>query len=589
MRQFFKIFFASLLAFVLGVIVVFFLIIAIISAMISGAGESKVTMTDNSVLMISLSDDVKERTSNNPLSNFNIGNMSAHNQAGMNDILKCIKKAADDSRIEGIYIDASSMQAGMAQTEEIRNAIIKFKKSKKFVYAYADEYSQNAYYLATAADKIYVNPQGAVELHGLMTQLMFFKGTFDKLEIEPILIRHGKYKSAGETFVMDHMSEENRKQVASFVDDIWNNIKTEIAASRGLSPEEVENISDSLKVRSASDALKFHLVDKVAYYDQFIKDVNKISGTNDDVKLNTITLGKYKDVPAPTKEKFTTDRIAVIYASGEIHSGEGDDETIGSDRIAQAIRKARLDKNVKAIVLRVNSPGGSALASEVIWREATLAGSSKPLVVSMSDLAASGGYYISCGAKKIFAQPNTITGSIGVFGLMFNAQNMLKNKLGITTDGYKTGLYTDLGLPTRPMTKAEEFIIQQSVDSVYDVFTQRVSEGRSIAKTDVDSLGQGRVWSGSSAIANNLVDTLGGLDDAVAYAAKLARIDNYRIKELPEQKEAFEQIVEDLSGEASVWYEKKQLGEEAKYLKALRKALKSSGVQTRMDFDIELR
>jgi protease-4 len=588
MRQFFKFFFASLIAFIIGIFVVFFLIAGLISAMISGAGETKATMTDRAVLKISLAEPVSERTSANPFKHFDISSMESHQQAGMNDILKSIEKAAADSRIKGIYIDASDVQSGMAQTEEIRTALINFKKSGKFVYAYADAYSQKAYYLSSVADKIYINPQGALELHGLMTQLMFFKGAFEKLEVEPILIRHGKYKAAGETFVLDKMSDENKQQVASFVNDIWNNIAGQIAASRKISAEEVHNISDSLLVRTASDAYKYKLVDRLAYYDEFLKDLHAASGTGTEDKPEIIALNKYKDVPSG-KQKFSSDKIAVIYAEGEITSGDGDEGTIGADKTAAAIRKARNDDNIKAIVLRVNSPGGSALASEVIWRETLLAGRQKPLVVSMSDLAASGGYYISCGAQKIFTQRNTITGSIGVFGLLFNAQNLLKNKLGITVDGYKTGLYTDLGLPTKPMSKAEELIIQASVDSIYAVFTHRVSDGRNIPQARVDSLGQGRVWSGTAAISNHLADTIGGLQDAIAYAAKLVKLDNYRLKELPEQKDAIKELLENFSGDAAIWFENHELGEQAVYLKALRNAASRQGIQMHLGYDINFK
>jgi protease IV len=586
MKEFFKIFFASLLALFFGVFVIFLIITWLISAVVSSAGETNVAMSDNVILKITLDYTVPERTSANPFRNFDFNTMEGHLPSGMNDILKCIEKASADIRIRGIYIDASSVQSGMAQTEEIRNALIDFKKSGKFIYAYADEYSQNAYYLSSVADRIYVNPQGFVELHGLMTQLMYFKGTFEKLEIEPVLIRHGKFKSAGETYVLDKMSDENRTQIASFVDDIWNNMKSQISTSRKISETEIENIADSLKVRTAYDALKNKLVDRAVYFDQFISDINEASGTGSSSKMETISINKYKDVKPDIKPKFTTDRIAVIYAQGEITGGEGDEETIGAASTAEAIRKARLDKNIKAIVIRVNSPGGGALASEVIWREAILAGKSKPLVVSMSDVAASGGYYISCGAAKIFAQKNTITGSIGVFGVLMNAQKMLKNKLGITVDGYKTGLYTDLGLPTKPISKAEELIVQQAVDTIYQVFIQRVSDGRNINIAQVDSLGEGRVWSGKSALANNLIDSIGGLNDAIKYAAKMARLDNYRLKELPEQKDVFAEFVTSLSGEATSYFETKEFGEHARYIKSLRAALYSQGIQMRMDYDI---
>ncbi len=589
MKQFLKFFLASFLAFIIGIFFLIFIIGGMISVLISGAGDKEVTMNTNSILKISLSEPVPERTSSNPFENFDFSSMENHQQSGMNDLLQNIEKATTDSRIKGIYIDANSVEAGMAQSEELRNALLKFRKSGKFVYAYADAYSQKAYYLSSAADKIYLNPQGALELHGMMTQLMFLKGAFEKLEIEPILIRHGKYKSAGETFVLDKMSDENRQQVASFVNDIWLNMLQGISSERKISVNELQLIADSLKARTAYAALNLKLVDKLAYYDEFINDINSKAGSGSSSKLETISINKYKKVAPEDKKKFTTDRIAVIYAEGEIVDGEGDERSVGAYRTAEAIRKARTDDKVKAIVLRVNSPGGSALASEIIWRETILAGKEKPLVVSMSDLAASGGYYISCGAAKIFTQKNTITGSIGVFGLLLNAQNMLKNKLGITIDGYKTNTYTDLGLPTKPMSKGEQLIIQASVDSVYDVFTSRVSTGRKILKTTVDSLGQGRVWSGNAALKSGLADTTGGLQDAIAYAASLAKIDNYRLKELPEQEDAFKSLLSDFSGDAATWFEAKQLGTNAAYLKTMREIMQTQGVRMHLGYEINFK
>lgn len=588
MKQFFKIFFATLLAFITGIVLLVFIFFGIVSLIIAGAGDKKVTVKNNSILEIHLPDPVSERSSSNPFRNFDLNSMKPHNQPGMNDILKCIKNAAKDDRIKGIYINATVYNSGLSNTEELRNALLEFKKSKKFVYAYADYYSQGSYYLASVADKIYVNPQGAVELKGLMTQLLFFKGTFEKLDIQPTLIKHGKYKSAGETFVRESMSEENRMQIAAFVDDIWNNMALQIASSRSLQTADVNDIADSLMVRSAHDALRYKLVDRVSYYDEFISDVNRITGNDKNEKLETITLSRYRQADLPVKEKFTTDRIAVIYASGSIGSGDGDEETIGSDKIAQAIRKARLDKDVKGIVMRVNSPGGSALASEVIWREALLASKEKPLAVSMSDVAASGGYYISCGAERIFANPNTITGSIGVFGLLLNAEPMLKNKLGITVDGYKTGEFTDLGLPTGPVSKAEEMIVQQMVDSIYITFAHRVSDARKMKIEMVDSLGQGRVWSGVDALSNGLIDQHGGLYDAIHYVAGRAEIDNYRLRELPEQKDPFETLLEDFSAGAMAFLEGSNQTEHAIYIRTLKKLREYTGVQMRMEWDIEL-
>lgn len=588
MRQFIKTFFAALLALIAGTVILFFIFIGIVSLAISSGSSKEVVLTTNTVLKISLDNELNERSSNNPLDMFDLKSMHARKQPGLQDIIACISKAAKDDKIKGIYIDLQQVQGGMAMLEELRNALLDFKKSKKFIYAYAESYSQGAYYIASTADKIYLNPQGMVELHGLMMETMFFKGTLDKLEVQPQLIRHGKFKSAGETYTNDKMSAENKIQVAAFVDNIWDNIASQVAASRKMTTTELKQIADSLLARNADDALKYNLVDKLAYYDQFTSDINALLGKKKDDKLVTITLNKYKNNANSVKTKYTADRIAVIYATGEIESGEGSDDKIGADDLAATIKKARTDENVKAIVLRVNSPGGSALASEIIWREIVLAANTKPLVASMSDVAASGGYYISCAANKIVAQPNTITGSIGVFGLVFNAQNLLRNKLGITIDGYKTGMYTDLGSMSRPLSPVELKIMQTEVDRVYDTFAHRVSDGRKIPVTLVDSLGQGRVWCGTDALKHHLVDTLGGLKDAIKIAAKMAGVEHYRIKELPEKKKAFQQIMEDLSDNAQIWIEEKELGEQGIYLKAMRSLLKAAGIQTRLEYEFNL-
>ena len=385
------------------------------------------------------------------------------------------------------------------------------------------------------------------------------------------------------------MKTVNRKQIATFVDAIWNNITLKIAQSRKMDQQQVKLIGDSLLAQSAEDALNLKLVDRLAYKDEFIADVNVKLGETKNEKLNLITLRKYNHAEEKNKMKFTTDRIAVIYANGEIGSGKGSESKIGADDLSKAIRDARNDSKVKAIVLRVNSPGGSSLASEIIWREVKLASSAKPTVVSMGNLAASGGYYISCAANKIVAQPNTLTGSIGVFGLLYNAQNMLKNKLGITTDTYKTGTYTDLGTVTRPLTTGETAIIQKEVNKIYDTFTKRVSDGRGIAQADVDSIGQGRVWSGTDALRLHLVDTLGGINDAIAMAARMAKLDNYRIKELPEESEPFQKIMEDMSEEAHIDFLKKSLTDEQyKILKASEIIGNTKGIQSLMLYNLKI-
>lgn len=577
-----------MLGFVLGTVLLFILFLVIVSAAVSSAGKKETVVSDNSVLHLQLDQVLKERSSANPLEGFNFSNFESNNQPGLNDILKSIHKAEKDDNIKGIYIDLPFINGGIASVEEIRNAILHFRKSGKFVYAFADNYTQGSYYLASSADKIYLNPEGQLALHGLAAQLMFFKGTLEKLEIEPQVIRHGKFKSAIEPFILDKMSDENRQQIAGLINPIWQHMTDEISKARGIKPADIQLMADSLTIRSAQDALQGKLVDKLAYFDEFSAELNAKAGIGKDEKLNLVSLSSYKNVPEKRDKgsKIAKDKIAVVYAVGSISDGQGNDEEIGSNRIAEAIRSARKDEKIKAIVLRVNSPGGDALASEEIWREVVLAKKSKPLIVSMGDLAASGGYYISCGADQIVAQPNTITGSIGVFGLLFNTGNMLKNKLGITTDTYKTNTYTDMGSGTRALTSSERAILQSEVDRIYDLFTRRVADGRKMKQSNVDSIGQGRVWSGADAIKIGLVDTLGGIETAIAIAAKKAGVTDYRITQLPEQKDPFEVILSDLSGAAKTYVMKEETGDSYVYLKAMQSILKREGMQAWSPLDI---
>ncbi|MFM7014919.1 MAG: signal peptide peptidase SppA [Bacteroidota bacterium] len=585
MKEFFKTVLATMVGVILASVVGFFLFVFLIVALVSSGDKKEEKLKDNSVLHIQLSEPVKERTSKNPFDNFDFGSFSSKkSQPGLNDILQEIKYAKTDEHIKGIFLDVPSVSMGMATMEEIRNALIDFKSSRKFIYAYAENYTQGAYYLVSVADKIYLNPQGSLTLNGLSTQIMFYKGTLDKLEIEPQIIRHGKFKSAVEPFIRENMSEENREQVAGFINPIWNHITTNIATARKLTVEGINQMADSLKISEASDALNYKLVDKLAYYDEFLGDLNAKVGNKNDEAPEFITLNKYKNTAISTST--APDKIAVIYANGEISGGEGDDDKIGSETLASTIAEARKDDKVKAIVLRVNSPGGDALASDVIWREVTLAKKVKPVVVSMGDLAASGGYYISCAANKIVAEPTTLTGSIGVFGLMFNAQNMFKNKLGVTFDTYKTNSYGDIGTMSRPMTESEKLIIQRSVDQVYNTFTSRVAEGRKMTQASVDSIGQGRVWSGVDAKRIGLVDEIGNINDAIKSAAALAKINEYRIKSMPEQKEPFEEIMSGFSEEAKTWYFQSTLGDQYFILKELQSIKAKQGVQARTFYNV---
>jgi protease-4 len=588
MKQFFKIFFASMLGFIFGLGLLFFLFIVIISMSVSSLKNDEVIVSENSILHIRLDFPLKDRSSNNPFENFNLNRFEAKHSIGLNDILKNIKKASKDDKIKGIYLDVTSLEGGIASIDEIRNALLQFRKSGKFIYAFADYYTQGGYYLASAADKIYLNPEGSVGLTGLAAQLMFFKGTLEKLEVEPQVIRHGKFKSAIEPFILDKMSDENRAQIRAFVDPMWEHLSKSICLQRKISTDDFKLIVDSMKARTAADAKELKLVDELAYFDEFTAALNKKIGKKTDEKIKLVSLGRYKKSPEPkgTGATFPKDKIAVIFASGSISNGDGDDESIGSDKLSDAIRSARKDEKIKAIVLRVNSPGGDALASEEIWREVLLAKKAKPVIVSMGDVAASGGYYISCAADKIVVQENTLTGSIGVFGLLFNAEKMLKNKLGITTDVYKTNPFTDMGSIARPLTPSEQLILQQEVDRIYDVFTRRVAEGRKLTQPQVDSIGQGRVWAGAKAIEIGLADTLGGLETAIDIAAAKAGIKEYRITQLPEQKDPFQAMLQDFSTEVSTKVTMEQTGESYKYIKAIKEILHLNGVQALSPYSV---
>jgi protease-4 len=417
---------------------------------------------------------------------------------------------------------------------------------------------------------------------------MFYKGLLDKIEVETQVIRHGRFKSAVEPFILDKMSNDNRLQTRGFMQSIWNFMLNNIATSRKLSFEELNTLANNFSIREPEDAIKYKLIDKLVYKDEVLEELKTLTGvTKKEDSPQLITLSKYSKGPSLEKKSLKDAQIAIIYASGEIESGEGASDKIGSETVSKAIREARLNDKIKAIVLRVNSPGGSALASEVIWREAELANKVKPVVVSMGDVAASGGYYISAASRKIFASPNTITGSIGVFGLIFNAQKMLNNKLGITIDTVKTNRLSDFGSMSRPLTAEEKQIFQQGVEKVYDTFTKRVANGRKMEQANVDSIGQGRVWSGVEAKNIGLVDEFGGLNDAIAAAAKMANLSKYRTVELPKQKDPFKEILSELGNEAETKYLNYKLGDEAKYFNKAQDLLKMQGIQARLPYVID--
>jgi len=588
MKQFFKYMFASALGLIVGIFLIIMLG-AIIGA--SMGGEEEVEVKDNSVLRIDLSVPILEQGNDNPFQGLSPFNFKPQESIGLNQILKALENAAKDEHIKGIYLDMNGVECGMATATEIRNGLLKFKESGKFIVAYSEVYSQKEYYLASVADELWLNPAGLVEWRGLASQIMFFKNMLEKLEVEPQVIRYGKFKSAVEPFMLDKMSEANRLQTSTYVNALWDVMVEGIAESRGTTVAELDSIADFALVQDAKDALEQGLVDSLVYKDQVLADLRtRLGVTEADGKINSIDITKYKSVPTVRTEGekdkgLAKDKVAVIYANGSIESGEGSDDAMGSETISKLLRKAREDKDVKAVVLRVNSPGGSALASDVMWRETVLIKQAgKPFIVSMGDVAASGGYYISCAADTIVAQPNTITGSIGVFGLLPNAQKMLNNKLGINIDTVKTNRYADLGSIFRPLTDGERQIIQNGVNDIYHDFIGKVAEGRGMTTADIDSIGQGRVWSGRDALRIGLVDVLGGLDVAVKIAAEKAKLTDYRTFEMPEMKDPFEKFIADLKGDAEETAMRERLGQYYPFLKDIEELARMKGVQARLPF-----
>lgn len=588
MKQFFKFMFASILGFFISIILLGIGAFAIIAIAISSADSDKtVEVSKNSVLYLDLNQPITERTPKNPFGGIPILGGQDKSGIGLYDFINAIKSAKTDDNIKCIYLNVSSPNAGMATMREVRNALIDFKKSGKKILAYSEVYSQAAYYLASAADKVYLNPAGDLEFKGFDNEITFFKGTLEKLGIEAQVIRVGNYKSAVEPFILDKMSDYNRKQVTAYLNGLYNTFLGDISASRKVQQDSLYSIADKFKIQSPQDAVRYKLVDGLEYKDEILEQLKKLSGRTKKEKIKSITINNYaKNNKSEGSDK---DEVAVIYANGDIVGGEGSDEQIGSERISRAIRAARLDDNIKAVVLRVNSPGGSALASDVIWREIVLTKKEKPVIASFGDVAASGGYYIGCAADSIFVQPNTITGSIGVFGIIPNFQNLLTNKLGVTFDGVKTGEYANFPSATRPMTAGERFIMQKQLDRIYATFVSHVADGREKSKTYIDSIGGGHVWVGTDAVHIGLADKLGSFDDAIAAAAKKANLKNYKVVAYPEMIDPLKALLEEGTDRVKTYYAKQELGENYTLYKQMKKVLGMTGIQARMPFAAEIK
>ncbi|PTN08359.1 signal peptide peptidase SppA [Mangrovibacterium marinum] len=584
MRNFLKYTLATIVGVLIAGIIGFFLLIGLFSAIIS-LSDKPVVVEENSVLLLDFKKAIVERAVDNPFDSFAVPYMGSTGQMGLDDILECIEKAKTDDNIRGIYLNPGMIRAGMASLEEIRHALLDFKESGKFIYAYGDAFSQKAYYLVSVADKVALNPQGMLELQGLSANRMFFKHALEKIGVEMQVVRHGQFKAAVEPYMLDKMSEANKLQTKTYLNSIWSQMVEAIAESRKLSPEQINQIADSVALFMPAEELTAKgLIDTLIYKDELINELKQLTGIAEKDDVPAIGVEKYAKVPAAKAGKFVREKIAVIYAEGEIDGTDTDG--IKSDKLSRTIREARRDSSIKAIVLRVNSPGGSAYGSEVIWREVKLASETKPLIVSMGDVAASGGYYIAAAADTIMADRTTITGSIGIFGVIPNYGELLNDKLGITTDAVGTNANSDLLATSRPMTRFERMKLQSYIERGYDTFIGRVAEGRSITKEQVDEVGQGRVWASTDAKERSLVDLYGGVNDAIKLAAQMAKLENYRITKLPKLPDPLEELVKELTGEAKSFFMQKELGDQYKIYQQLKATANTKGILARMPYDI---
>jgi protease-4 len=524
----------------------FFFLLLLIGVAIGGGDKDKLTVEKNSVLTLNLDEEMPDYAGQfdyGELNEFFKGNKK-HN--GLFNVIDAIKYAATDDHIKGISINNNNLSAGMAQTKALRDALLEFKTSGKFIVAYGDVISQKDYYLNSVADEIYLNPVGALDFKGLATEILYYKNFQDKYGLKMEVIRHGKYKSAVEPYLAQEMSDANREQISVFLNSIWGEMKTEIGASRHIKVAQLDTIADNLLARNGKMAVASKLIDKLIYVDEFdaiIKSKLGVASEDDYEEINIYDYAKHTATKNRSKQIKIKDNIAVIYAQGQIMYGEGDEKQIGQGVINKALKIAREDDKVKAIVLRVNSPGGSALASELIWREIELTKAAKPVIVSMGNLAASGGYYIACNATKIIAEPNTITGSIGVFGTLPNAYEFIDG-IGINAEQVTTNKNSVDYSVFEPMTNEQRAFIKEGVVDIYELFTSRVAAGRGMSQTAVHEIAQGRVWTGADALKIGLVDELGGLDLALQRAAEVTELDTYKIKELPIYEKDFEKMFE---------------------------------------------
>eukprot|EP00388_Colpodella_angusta_P005030 GDKJ01015885.1.p1 GENE.GDKJ01015885.1~~GDKJ01015885.1.p1 ORF type:complete len:592 (-),score=135.55 GDKJ01015885.1:1276-3051(-) len=591
MLQFLKYVLATIVGLIVFSIVSFILVIGIAAAV--GASQEDITLKDNSVLKLDLNHAIEENVSDeeNPFKDLGGPFMDNNESIGMVQIREALKRAAADSHIKGIYLQAHYPQAGYAQLEEIRNALLAFKKSGKFIYSYGESFTEKGYYVSSVSDKIYLNPAGGMDFNGISAEVSFYKGALDKLDIKPVVFRVGEYKSAVEPYLRENMSDANKAQYSSLLNSINDHIFGQIAASRDITVAELKKVADELIAYKPKGALAAKLVTDVGYYDEFEADFKKKLKKESEDKIDFVSLSKFLKAESAIPFNDTQNKIAVVVGEGAIIGSKADKGNIGSDDWVAELRKARDDKKVKAIVLRIDSPGGSSLASDVMWREVELARKVKPVIASMADYAASGGYYMAMAADTIVAEPTTITGSIGIFAQFFNFENFLKNKLGITNDRVNTNAHSDFPTVTREMTDFEKDWFQRSVDAGYETFTSKAAKGRKMSIEKLKSLAGGHVWSGIEAKSNGLVDVLGGLEDAIKIAAKKAKLKegDYKAKFYPQPKSFFEEIFDKKEDAVQAKIMKAQFGELAPYVKQIQDLKAREGLMTLMPEVIEFK
>ncbi|MEM8894775.1 MAG: signal peptide peptidase SppA [Bacteroidota bacterium] len=572
---------------VVGLLLFFFIGMIMLFGAIGAASSGEApTVKDKSVLYLNLSGPVAERVAEDPFQEF--FPESGPLPIALLPLIDAIGQAKDDSRIEGIYMEHGFIQSGYASLQEIRDALLDFKRSGKFVYSYGEYLSEADYYLASVADQVFLNPEGSLEFNGLSVGVSFFKGTFEKLGIEPQIFRVGEFKSAVEPFIRKDLSDANRLQINSFISSINEHSLRSLAQNSELEFDELKTISDSMLVRLPEDAEEYGLVTRIAYEDEMKSLIREEIGIEDDKKIRFIKSSSYIKALKMEGDDYSSNRIAVIVASGNIVMGDGGEE-VGGEKFAREIRKARENDRVKAIVLRVNSPGGSLTGSDIIWREIMLTKGVKPIIASMSDLAASGGYYISMPCDTIVAQPNTITGSIGIFGMLFNFEEFLEDKMGITNDVVSTGEFSDIFTVSRSLTDYEKSIIQEGIERGYETFITKAAEGRGMSREALENVASGRVWTGEQALSNGLVDVLGDFNTAVNIAAKSAGIeDDYRLSYYPALENFFDQFLSKAAGEADAYYLNRQFGEMAPYVESINKLKTLQGIQARLPYDLTI-